>query len=77
MSTMEELTAENEALKAKNADLTQQAKQLIGDLSRYRGGAGTDGRPNAALPPLNREAFDKLSPWEQGSWARGGGRISG
>ncbi len=43
MTELEALTAERDALKAKNADLTEQTKQLIGDLSRYRGGAGAGG----------------------------------
>ncbi len=35
-----------------------------------------DGKPNAALPPMSRGAYDKMSPWQQGEWARGGGRVS-
>ncbi len=62
MSTMEELTAERDALKAKNEALTEQAKQLIDDLHNHRGGyvSGNDGKRN-----LRRADYDRMHPREQ------------
>lgn len=62
MDTIESLTAERDALKAKNDALTEQAQQLINDLHKHRGGyfTGASGKRN-----IRRGDYDKMSVAEQ------------